>query len=655
MRKLNLICNQIARTKLNYLAFASIFFSSILAQATLSQTFSLDGKLTLIDGTTIIEDSDVKIRVQILNPIQECVLYDETQTVSTATTKGLFNIQVGSATTSLKRSAYGSLDSGLTMSQVYNNKSVITGKNLTTGMACTYNPKNGDNRYLRITITASNDGVPHTLYPNMALNSVPSALVAENAETLQGATPEDFVNIGNESLTQENVESIFTDANFSKLTSILSVPATNYVQIATNGTLPIKTFSGNPQSIAEGQMWYDSTAHMFKFRDNTGTQSIGSSAPSLTSIVAGTGLTGGTVNTSGQTIAVDVGTAASKILQLDTDAKIPAVDGSLLTSVNAAKISGTELNIAALADGNIIKYNGTKWVNLPDNDTLGGLSCVNGNIAFYTAGSWACKEASSTVSNSSFVIRDSNGGIAASSVNTPAVKIADGSPGNTGGVITFSAPIGFTSYNLQFPGDAGASNQFLKSNGSGVLSWATPLSSITAGTGLTGGTITATGTIAVDVGTSANQIVQLDSSSKIPAVDGSLLTAVSAAKLLNASLNMTLLTPGQFLKYNGTNWVNSPDTLGGLSCSNGNVASYNGSSWICRDLDNFAGNGALTFTAGGTNSSITLSPTGTGSVVISSPTLTISGNSGTIESGSTICATVGAVTRDTNGDLYVCN
>jgi hypothetical protein len=96
---------------------------------------------------------------------------------------------------------------------------------------------------------------------------------------------------------------------------------------------------------------------MFKFRDNTGTQSIGSSAPSLTSIVAGTGLTGGTVNTSGQTIAVDVGTAASKILQLDTDAKIPAVDGSLLTSVNAAKISGTELNIAALADGNIIKYN----------------------------------------------------------------------------------------------------------------------------------------------------------------------------------------------------------------------------------------------------------------------------------------------------------
>ena len=50
------------------------------------------------------------------------------------------------------------------------------------------------------------------------------------------------------------------------------------------------------------------------------------------------------------------------------------------------------------------------------------------------------------------------------------------------------------------------------------------VSSITAGTGLTGGTITTTGTIAVDVGTTADKIVQLDGSGKLPAVDGSALT-----------------------------------------------------------------------------------------------------------------------------------
>ena len=58
-------------------------------------------------------------------------------------------------------------------------------------------------------------------------------------------------------------------------------------------------------------------------------------AGTVTSIVAGTGLTGGTITSSG-TIAVDVGTSASKIVQLDGSAKLPAVDGSQLTNLNAA-------------------------------------------------------------------------------------------------------------------------------------------------------------------------------------------------------------------------------------------------------------------------------------------------------------------------------
>ncbi len=50
------------------------------------------------------------------------------------------------------------------------------------------------------------------------------------------------------------------------------------------------------------------------------------------------------------------------------------------------------------------------------------------------------------------------------------------------------------------------------------------VTSITAGTGLTGGTITTSGTIGVDVGTTANKIIQLDGSGRLPAVDASQLT-----------------------------------------------------------------------------------------------------------------------------------
>lgn len=59
---------------------------------------------------------------------------------------------------------------------------------------------------------------------------------------------------------------------------------------------------------------------------------------------------------------------------------------------------------------------------------------------------------------------------------------------------------------------------------------------ITAGTGLTGGgDLSANRTFAVDVGTTANKIVQLDSSGRLPAVSGALLTDLPAPSVLKAT------------------------------------------------------------------------------------------------------------------------
>ncbi|MEO7990233.1 MAG: hypothetical protein ABI663_11870, partial [Chryseolinea sp.] len=52
----------------------------------------------------------------------------------------------------------------------------------------------------------------------------------------------------------------------------------------------------------------------------------------ITAVTAGTGLTGG-ATTGAATLNVDVGTAANKIVQLDGTGKLPAVNGSLLTSL----------------------------------------------------------------------------------------------------------------------------------------------------------------------------------------------------------------------------------------------------------------------------------------------------------------------------------
>ena len=94
---------------------------------------------------------------------------------------------------------------------------------------------------------------------------------------------------------------------------------------------------------------------------------------------------------------------------------------------------------------------------------------------------------------------------------------------------------------------------------------------ITAGTGLTGTQDTTTGdhtqTLAVDVGTTANKIVQLDGSGRLPAVDGSQLTGVSTATTIAALTDTTIGTAanGEVLFYNGSAWVDQALTTDNVS------------------------------------------------------------------------------------------
>src|SRR5262249_47579319 len=90
------------------------------------------------------------------------------------------------------------------------------------------------------------------------------------------------------------------------------------------------------------------------------------------------------------------------------------------------------------------------------------------------------------------------------------------------------------------------------------------VTSILASTGLTGGTISATGTIAVDVGTQANKIVQLDGSARLPAVDAGLLSNVNASKLQGKPVSAASPVGGQVLAWNSTNADWEPTAAGGI-------------------------------------------------------------------------------------------
>ena len=108
--------------------------------------------------------------------------------------------------------------------------------------------------------------------------------------------------------------------------------ATTTPTIAVSGLTAI-TVQNDGSALAAGDIaankWFDVIYDGTNFQITR--RRLGGSG-TVTQIIAGTGLTGGTITSSG-TVAVDVGTTASKIVQLDGSAKLPAVDGSALTGV----------------------------------------------------------------------------------------------------------------------------------------------------------------------------------------------------------------------------------------------------------------------------------------------------------------------------------
>ncbi len=76
------------------------------------------------------------------------------------------------------------------------------------------------------------------------------------------------------------------------------------------------------------------------------------------------------------------------------------------------------------------------------------------------------------------------------------------------------------------------------------------ISGVTAGTGLLGGGTSGTVALAADVGTGPNQIVQLDATGKLPAVDGSQLTNLPSSSGANTSLsNLTTTSVNKSLHF----------------------------------------------------------------------------------------------------------
>jgi len=274
--------------------------------------------------------------------------------------------------------------------------------------------------------------------------------------------------------------------------------------------------------------------------------------------------------TLGTAAALDVGTSANNVVQLDGSARLPAVDGSQLTNLPSGATQLNDLSdvtITGASTGEVLRYSGAAWVDatLAYSDLSGTptLATVATSGAYSDlSGTPTLATVATTGAYSDLSGTPTLGTAAALDVGTSASNVVqlDGSarlPAVDGSQLTNLPTASAASetvagiIEIATNAEAGAgtatdkalvpSNVSSLSIGSGQVSGLATVATTGAYSDLSGtptlATVATTGAYsdlsgtptlgtaaALDVGTSASNVVQLDGSARLPAVDGSQLT-----------------------------------------------------------------------------------------------------------------------------------
>lgn len=238
-------------------------------------SFTLDGRLYQA-STFMLLNETVQFRIQILNGDKTCILYEEIQDRPVA--QGFFNLRVGGDPGDPKR---GPADSNNSMPLIFQNEHGIPA----TGCPSPHQPQPGEARFARLIVTPQSTGEARVMTPDLLIDAVPNALVAE---TLRGFAPDDFLRAGTvPELTQAAVEDLV------KGDSLL------YLRNDVNGTsLPNRSSDPPTASLSPGQLWFDSSG-VIKYYNGSSIQSLGVSGAGLTSLGTSGGIVGGPITSTG--------------------------------------------------------------------------------------------------------------------------------------------------------------------------------------------------------------------------------------------------------------------------------------------------------------------------------------------------------------------
>ncbi|MBN8537727.1 MAG: hypothetical protein J0M15_11795 [Deltaproteobacteria bacterium] len=316
-------------------------FVFLLLQFSLMTSFannpgvSYQGRIFKPDGNPL-EGSSVQFRLQVRSPGSEnCLLYEEVQTLNMAGSSGVFALTLNDGTGTRLDTATYQVD------RIFANRETMTLDTTRCAAGTTYTPNSSDGRKL-VVYFKDETMAAYEAMPLMNLNYVPQAMYALEAQKVDKFEVSNILRAVDGSGNPATAPAL-NPTQLTNLNTLLATPAANYVQTTSNGSVALPVVAGNPSSgLAAGQIWYDSGSNVMKYYDGA-VKTFGTSGGGVTSVATGTGLTGGPITTTG-TINVDVGVTTGKIIQVAASNKLPVIDGSNLTNITAT--DATKLPLA---------------------------------------------------------------------------------------------------------------------------------------------------------------------------------------------------------------------------------------------------------------------------------------------------------------------
>jgi hypothetical protein len=502
----------------NLLIYICLSLYGSLTFATANSGITYHGRILNPDGSPVT-NSAVQFKMQIATPDgQTCLMYQEIQTKDLSATNGAFSITLndGSGTATLY---------GYNMDQIFGNYGTFSfsASNCLSGTG-SYTPNASDGRAFIVSFKTSTMSSYEAL-PTQLINFAPFAIEAKQVAGFPGNSLM-RVDSGSGPTAIRAITS--TEAN--ALLDLADGISTKYVQSTGNGA-PLPSFSSNPSSPTAGDVWYDSTSKIIKYYDGTSVQVVGSGSGSgtVTSITAGTGLSGGTITTTGTISMPNTGTAGT-YTKVTTDAQGRVTAG--------AQITGADIT----------------------SGTIGGSTAINSTGNITTTGNITGANVSSTTDS------------------TNNLKIFESTNTNA---VTVKAPAALVSggYTLTLPTDkASSAGQVLASDTSGNLSWASAATGSVTSVGMTvpsflsvtGSPITTAGTLAVSLANENANLVFAGPSSGGAAAPT--FRSLASADIPNLDWSkITTGTPSTLSGYGITDAVknagNSPSLQQGIDAS----------------------------------------------------------------------------------------